>query len=196
MWTTHLFTIYPAMYERLRTEALALLASDPDPDYAAIEALPYLNNFTRELMRVWGPAVWAPRETAVDTVVQGIVVPKGTAVLVIPQVMHRNETVWGADCDAFDPDRWEALGERSASPAADVFAYETFIQGPRMCIGRVLALLEYKVAVLELVAAFRFDWIPLEQGGSGGAEKVRFINPGPVLRPKGGLKVRVRRAVD
>lgn len=117
--------------------------------------------------------------------------PKGTPILVMPHTVHRNPSIWGDDADKFDPSRWDRLSEETGS--ADVYAWEPFIQGPRMCIGRAMALLEFKTVVIECLSRFRFSALPIEQGGSGGLEKVVLVNPGPVLRPRRGLNVKVER---
>jgi cytochrome P450 len=81
----------------------------------------------------------------------------------------------------FNPDRWDVL----SGEAADMYAFQAFSQGPRICIGRQFGVMEFKTILIELVKRFRFERI-----GSG---EVEVINPGVVLRPLGGLKVKVVR---
>ena len=53
-----------------------------------------------------------------------------------------------------------------------------------MCIGRVMTLIEFKVILVEIIRRFDFEHIP---------QKIELVNPSPLLRPKGGLKVKVKR---
>jgi cytochrome P450 len=100
-----------------------------------------------------------------------------------PAVIQHNPTIWGEDCNEFDPDRWDRLeGE-----AADAHAFAAFMQGPRTCIGKVMTVIEFKVILIEMVS--KFDFEIMETG------EVELVNPSPLLRPKGGMKVRARRVV-
>lgn len=176
---------YPAEAQRLRTEVAGLLRHNPVPDYRDIEALPYLKNFTREVLRVQCPGVNVAREAIDDVVIQGVTIPKGTTVLMQPAIIQHNPTIWGSDCDEFKPDRWDRLeGE-----AADPWAFSAFSHGPRICIGRTLSMLEFKIILIELVSTFDFEGISNTK-----ASEMKLINPSPMLRPDGGIRVRVKRA--
>lgn len=53
-WAVHVLSIRQDVYARLRSEIMTLPV-DSDPDYLAIESLRYLNNFCREILRVYAP---------------------------------------------------------------------------------------------------------------------------------------------
>ncbi|KAB5580895.1 cytochrome P450 [Coniochaeta sp. 2T2.1] len=91
----------------------------------------------------------------------------------------RNPPIWGEDADKFDPDRWDRL----EGDGTDVHAWEPFLQGPRVCIVRALAWLEFRAVVVELVRRFGFGRV--EQG------EIALVNPSRVLRPAAGLRVKV-----
>jgi cytochrome P450 len=178
-------TEHPDEAKRLRAEVDELLRREPVPEQRSIENLPYLHNFTREVLRLQAPGVNIAREAVEDVVVQGVVIPKGTTVLIQPAVVQHNPTIWGPDCDEFRPDRWDRLkGE-----AADPWAFATFSLGPRVCIGKAMTMLEFKIILVELVC--RFDFEGLVAGAK--LSEIKLINPSPLLRPEGGLKVRVKR---
>ena len=40
--------------------------------------------------------------------------------------------------------------------AASPFAFEAFLNGPRICIGKTFALMEVKTQLVEIVSKFRF----------------------------------------
>ncbi|KAK3339643.1 cytochrome P450 [Lasiosphaeria hispida] len=184
-WATQLMIEHPAEAQRLRTEAVDLLHRKPSPDYRDIESLPYLKNFTREVLRVQCPGVNVAREATHDVVIQGVTIPKGTTVLMQPAIIQHNPTIWSPDCDEFKPDRWDHLeGE-----AADPWAFSAFSHGPRVCIGQALSMLEFKIILIELVSTFDFEGIDDTR-----ANEIKLINPSPMLRPDGGIRVRVKRA--
>ena len=114
-------------------------------------------------------------------VVQGVLIPKGTTVLTMPAAVQHNPSFWGPNADEFDPDRWDNL----SGEAADPYAFAAFSQGPRICIGRQFTVLEFKSIIIELVSKFRFEKV--------GEGEVELINPSVLLRPKGGLKIKVVR---
>lgn len=105
-------------------------------------------------------------------------VPKETEVLVVPAVANFNKNVWGPAADEFDPDRWDHLPETALDP----FAFQTFISGPRICLGKGFAMLEIKAILIELVRNFKFE---------ATSPKVEFQRQMLTLRPEGGLHLRV-----
>ena len=59
-WAVHVLSTHPAIQKRLRDEIMTLPAG-ADPDFAEIEGLRYLNNFCREVLRVYAPGRSLPR---------------------------------------------------------------------------------------------------------------------------------------
>ena len=131
-------------------------------------------------------AISSPREAIEDVVIQGVRIPKGTSIQIQPAVLQKNPTIWGEDCDIFDPDRWDRLeGE-----AADAIAFSAFLHGPRSCIGKAMSLLEFKTILIEIASRFEFELVDHRPG-----ERVEVLNPSPLLRPEGGMRVRVKRVI-
>ncbi|KAK1247392.1 hypothetical protein MKX07_002301 [Trichoderma sp. CBMAI-0711] len=184
-WTVHALTQHPHMQQRLRDEIHSAQHKKKQADgldAATIDSLPYLNNVLNESLRVYSPTLMAPWEAGQDLVIAGVAIPKGTTVTTIPAMVHLNPSIWGgaADVDEFNPDRWDA----ATGPAANPFAIEAFLNGPRTCPGRALALLEMKTVLVEVVGNFELE---------AAREEVQFENPSLTLKPKGGLWVRVKR---
>lgn len=121
----------------------------------------------------------APREATCDIEIAGVAIPKGTVIQLSPAVMNLSPAVWGLTAADFDPGRWDALPGAAASP----YAFETFHNGPRMCIGKQLSIMEMKAVLAELVGRFR-----IEAKGDGPLEVAR---PTFTLRPKEKLVVRL-----
>lgn len=118
-------------------------------------------------------------QAAVDMSIDGISIPKGTAIDLIAAVLQLNPTIWGDDADEVDPTRWDRLSGDQLSP----YAFVAFLQGPRICIGKTLAFMEMKIILAEIVRNFRI--LRVER-------PFTVQNPGFTLRPDG-LEVRFER---
>lgn len=120
------------------------------------------------------------RQAGQDMMIDGIFVPKDTTFDIIPAMPMLNPSIWGEDAEVADPERWDRLTPDQASP----YAFESFSNGPRMCIGKSFAMMEIKIILVELIR--RFGFFPVDK-------PFTIENPGFALRPKG-LEVRLERA--
>lgn len=176
LWTIYALSKSPAVQSRLRDEVLAL---EPSMISAkAIDELPYLDNVIREALRVYSPTLTVPWESLEDMTIAGVQIPKGTTVQVVPAMIQLNPEIWGADAEVFKPERWD--GE-TVSP----FAMETFSNGPRICPGKALALLNMKVLLVGMIREFKFE---IQED-----EDLEFRNPSLILRSKAPLRFKVER---
>lgn len=176
---------HPDVQDKLQEEVRNLYAESSEPSFDAIWALPYLNNFVREVLRLLCPgtypflgtlyppshmlmvddlapptAYYSIREAAEDVVIEGVAIPKGTQVDVMLHAIHRSREIWGDDADEFRPDRWDAL----TGDANNNFAFEAFLQGPRICPGRHFAMIGIKTSLVELVRQWHFVGIEKNDG--------------------------------
>ncbi|KAI1771885.1 cytochrome P450 [Hypoxylon cercidicola] len=199
-WSLYTLATQHPVQERLRSEINSLLETNPEPDYDSIFGLPYLHNFVREVLRLYPSSYMSQREAVRDLVIEGVAIPKGAQIDINMPLVHQHAQVWGADAGVFDPDRWDRRGDAASPSASSPFAFEAFLQGPRICPGRNFALAEVKAVLMELLARWRFLGIEDKDAGellAGGEEEVgrgvRFANPSLTLRPAGGLRVRFER---
>lgn len=128
-------------------------------------------------MRLYPPAPSINREAAVDDTYGDLKIAKGTAVLVMPWVIHRHRLYW-QEPDAFKPSRfWPENRDQ-----IDRFQYLPFGAGPRVCIGASFALQEAVIALAILLREHRFDVL-------------ETTKPWPVQKlttqPQGGLPMKV-----
>ncbi|KAI0490565.1 cytochrome P450 3A5 [Xylaria cf. heliscus] len=207
-WALYCLSTRHEIQDRLRTEVQALLKDNHKPTYDEMNGQPYLHNFIREVLRVYSPAITGPRQASKDLVIEGVYIPKDTHIDLHMPLIHHNQDVWGPDASVFDPERWDTLTGDRASP----YAFEAFIQGPRMCPGKNFALIEIKAMLIELVSKWRFlgierwdDMVGTEKIGEqrerdlliDGEEEVgrgiKLANPALTYRPAGGLLVRFER---
>lgn len=105
-------------------------------------------------------------------------IPKGTVLQLSPAVMNLHPLIWGSTAAQFDPDRWASR----TGDAASVFAFESFHHGTRMCVGRMLTLMEMKTFLAEMVTRFHV-------GSLVGGKDLEVAGPTFTLRPKDKLCV-------
>ncbi|KAI1406928.1 cytochrome P450 [Hypoxylon sp. FL1857] len=102
-WSLYVMALNPDIQDELRAE-LSTLSSNPT--YNELDRLPYLEAFSKEVLRIYSPSTTYHRETNTDIVVEGVHIPKGTLVDLCPSVTLLNPAIWGDDVDEFDPQRW------------------------------------------------------------------------------------------
>ncbi|KAF6809395.1 cytochrome P450 monooxygenase [Colletotrichum musicola] len=131
------------------------------------ENLPFFIACVKEAMRLQPSAallfgrVAPPR----GIVVHGEVIPEGTEMTSIPYIVHQNPTVYAPDPEAYRIERWlegevggntkEFIGEMKAANFG-------FGMGPRVCLGKDIAMMEIYKLFIELVR--RFDFEMLDEG--------------------------------
>ncbi|KAK9467714.1 cytochrome P450 [Lipomyces arxii] len=146
----------PEIQSKLREEIRTVLpnghASLPYVTYDQIDKLKYLNNFCKESLRVSPPVPATTREAEKDVMVDGIMIKKGTLLFVQIYGVNHSKAIWGEDADEFKPERWDSLPTEAISP----YSLLTFLQGPRSCIGRRFAEVEFKALLIALISTFNF----------------------------------------
>jgi cytochrome P450 len=178
-WTWLLLAENPEPLAEVRREVRAVCGADRARplDLAAVDSLRFTRAVVDESLRLYPPA-WVISRRALDPdVLLGFEVPAGAIVIMSPYLVHRDPQLW-QDPEAFDPSRF--LGERREAVARN--AYLPFGAGPRLCIGRDLALLE--ATILTALLVDEFDVRPVDPSGGG-------AHAGGSRRPAGGLPARV-----
>lgn len=189
IWAIYLLSLHPAMQTRLRDEVRAGL---PSPDSGAsitaadIEHLPYLNAVCAEVLRHHSPVPMTLREANIDTSIQGVHVPKGTMIYIVPWATNRDPKLWGADVDEFEPERW--LNDASGGAGTN-YALLTFLHGPRSCIGEKFARGEFACLVAAFVGRFEFELADPRMAD----ERTIPIKRGATSKPENGLWMKTRK---
>ncbi|TFK65852.1 cytochrome P450 [Pluteus cervinus] len=193
----------PEKQERLRNELASFRADDPSWD-DLMNGLPYLDAVTHEILRLHPPVGETTRVAAEDDIlpfakpvtlssgetVSSLVIPKGTVVGVPIRAMNRSEAFWGEDAKTFVPERW--LDEDKMGGAKDISGHKhilTFSDGPRICLGRAIALTEFKSVLSVLIRNYRFE---LPEGPKTIIERHRSILPRPKVAGQQGALVPLR----
>ncbi|KAI0117634.1 cytochrome P450 [Hypoxylon sp. NC0597] len=180
-WCAYTLATNHHIQQKLRDEISELAARKPNFTFSDVDSLTYLNNFIKEVLRLYAPSTSHHRQAGKDMMIDGVFVPKGTTFDVVPAMPQLNPLIWGEDAEVADPTRWERLTRDQASP----FAFEPFSNGPRMCIGKSYAMVEIKIILVELIRRFRFFKVD---------KPFTIENPGFSLRPKG-MEVRLEKIV-
>ncbi|OQV00112.1 hypothetical protein CLAIMM_05650 [Cladophialophora immunda] len=176
-WTLYALTLHPEVQDRLRAEVLSTVTS-ASPSYEELDGMHFMNNVMKEVLRYYPPAPNFPRQAAEEVEIEGVRIPKGTLIMIAPAAPQYNTHIWGPTAEQFDPDRWDRLPE----PANDPYVSLAFSAGPRVCIGKSFAILEFKAIIAELIRNFSF-------------ENTGLVEPqksGPSLRPLNGMRLKVR----
>ncbi|KAK9254793.1 cytochrome P450 [Lipomyces tetrasporus] len=139
--------------EKLRAEVRDAFPGGVDDIKTAdqIESLKYTNNVMRELMRVNPPVISTARESSQDIVIDGETIYKGTMLNISIKGLNYSKKLWGPDTYEFNPDRWDGR------QADNAYAYMTFLQGTRACIGRRFAEIEFKCILASFVGRYLFE---------------------------------------
>jgi cytochrome P450 len=150
------------------------------PTAADVPRLKYTEWVVREAMRLYPPAWGIAREALADCEIGGYDVPKGTQLFLTQWLVHRDGR-WFEDPEAFQPERWD----NDLVKRLPRCAYFPFGDGPRICVGNHFAIME---AVLILATIARRYRLSVEPG------QTLELLPSITLRPKHGLRMRVRRS--
>ena len=155
------------------TWAIHLLANNQD-EQAALSLNPDRSSRVfDETLRLFPPAWLITRRTMEPVVVDEVEIPGDSLVIVSPWVTHRHESIWDKP-NEFIPDRM-----KDGPPQ---LGYLPFGAGPRLCIGRDMALLEGKKILADLFG--RWKVTPLTSGPVP-------IDASVTLRPISGLPMRI-----
>ena len=178
-WAWQLLTMHPETMSRLRAESAQLVAGG-GPTFSDLANLPYTAAVVDEVLRLYPPAWLITRRSHEDDILDGVEVAAGSLVIVSPWLVHRHESMWERP-HQFMPERFlDDAGQRRRD-VVNGPGYIPFGAGPRLCIGRDMALVE---AILVLAAiAPRIELEPVGPTPSA--------MPLVTIRPRGGLPMRV-----
>lgn len=145
--------------------------------------LPYLSAVIAEAGRIH-PPFGLPLERQVPAhgaVVCGQHLKGGTIVGMSAWAAHRDPSVFGDDCDEWNPDRWLCDPEKKKKMDGSLL---TFGAGHRSCLGKNISLLEIHKVVPTLLKKFNFEVVGPEEGGAWDVQNRWFV-------PQHGFKVRL-----
>ncbi|KAK8944823.1 Cytochrome P450 714C2 [Platanthera zijinensis] len=145
-WTLLLLALYPQWQKALREEIMEVSAGQPLTPHM-LSKLTKMGWVWNEVLRLYSPAPNVQRQAREEVVIGEVVIPKGTNMWVDVVGMHHDRALWGDDVNEFKPERFK---DHINGGCKHRMGFIPFGFGGRICIGRNLTILEYKV-VLSLI---------------------------------------------
>ncbi|KZV28440.1 hypothetical protein F511_03243 [Dorcoceras hygrometricum] len=175
---------HPEVEASLLAEADKIIGENVElASYEQIRELHYLHAAIYESMRLYPPVQFDSKYCLQDDLLpDGSFVKSGTRVTYHPYAMGRMEEIWGSDCLKFKPERWLKDG---IFLQQDPFRYPVFQAGPRVCLGKELALVELKIVAISVLLKFHVKLAESQ-------DSVPRFSPGLTSTFQDGLQVLIR----
>ncbi|KAL6590961.1 hypothetical protein ACP70R_050143 [Stipagrostis hirtigluma subsp. patula] len=188
-WIFYNLAKNPHVVSTIRNELASIAYGESNSSVAFFEAeatksLVYLEAALFESLRLHPPGP-IERKAVLDDdeLPSGHKVHSGETILISIYAMGRMESVWGKDCHEYRPERWLSMdGAKLRSVPSHKFL--AFNSGPRMCLGKDIAVTQMKTIVAAVV--WNFDMEVLD--GQSIEPKLSCI-----LQMKNGLMVLVNK---
>jgi len=170
--------------ERLLLEEIDRLGKQhgSDPSSADLKSYTFVEGVVKEALRLYGPIPFTDRQAAERMALKGgLTVLPEQIVHISMRDIHRNASYW--------PDPLQFLPERFVK-GSDIYedqnhhAFLAWGLGPRMCVAADFALMEAKLALINLYAKFTFEYTD---------EKPFKLTFGASLGPEHGVEVYVHK---
>ena len=140
-WTWYLLNENPKVKAKVAAEIERVTGGEPVTP-AHIPELTYVAQVAQEVLRLYPPVGFYPRQSLVDQKLGPYEVKAGEHIMLAPYVTHRLPEYWERP-DEFDPDRFE----KSRADAQHPFAFFPFGKGRRICLGQHFAMMEMVLAI-------------------------------------------------
>jgi cytochrome P450 len=164
-WLSLTLSRHPDVEQKLRNELYdkvpeLMNGQIPSLTMDQAQTLTYLDAVIKETLRLNPPGPLAMRQAEKDThLVDGTFVAKGETVSMSPYVVGRLKSVWGDDALEFKPERFiDATTDKPRVVSS--FDFLSFHAGPRICIGKHLAMLQLKLLTATLLSRYRLEVLP------------------------------------
>lgn len=145
----------PEVEERLVAEIDEVLGSRVFVRSEDISKLKYLEQVSKEALRLHPPQPAITRMTNEAVTLGGLDIPVQTSVMVDAYVLHHHAKYW-EDPEKFDPDRFAPANQDKVAH----YAYLPFSLGRHSCIGMRFANLETKIVIARLLQVFKLTLVP------------------------------------
>ncbi|XP_051154633.1 cytochrome P450 6k1-like [Leptopilina boulardi] len=132
----------------------ALQANDGKITYDMVMTLPYLDMVLSETLRLYPILPYLDRVALNDYKIPetNLQIEKGT-VIIVPMVgLHRDEKYF-SNPNIYDPERFSEENKKSLTPCV----YMPFGEGPHICIGQRLGLLQSKLGIIHIISKYEIS---------------------------------------
>lgn len=160
-WLLYFMAEYPEIQRKMQQEVDDILSDEQimPIEQNIIDKLEYIEAVAHETLRLKAVAPLLCMESNVDTELGGVLIPKGTPVMLLTRggVLHEENFT---DAHEFKPERW--LESKPTGCIHNRNASLPFGAGPRACPGRNLAMLEIKMAMAMVCKNFSVSRVDAE----------------------------------
>ncbi|OQV00568.1 hypothetical protein CLAIMM_06048 [Cladophialophora immunda] len=157
----HYLCKYPKYYRLVQDEVDNFYGANKGAEpitYLQTQQLPILQAVVKEATRLLPSIVFQLLRHAPDNfTVRGQYIPAGTIVGISPMAQNRDCDIFGGDADEFRPERW--LEDRDKAGYMDTSLMTFGGSGPRMCVGKNIALVEIHKFVAQLLYYFDVEMV-------------------------------------
>ncbi|KAG6623522.1 Cytochrome P450 [Phytophthora cinnamomi] len=160
-WFFYCLSQNPQVETKVRNELLSklpeLFNGDCSPSMDEVSELTYVEAALRETLRLYPSVPIVSKEAVEDAVLSdGTFIAAGALAGLPMYGLGRMPHVWGPDAAEFKPERWI---DSQTGKLISVSAYQfiAFNAGPRLCLGKNLAMLEMKLIVASLLSKYHVE---------------------------------------
>ncbi|XVF09883.1 hypothetical protein REPUB_Repub07fG0135500 [Reevesia pubescens] len=157
-WTLLLLAMHPDWQNQLREEIKEVIGDDEEIDFTKLAGLKKMGWVMNEVLRLYSPAPNAQRQAREDIKVDDLIIPNGTNMWIDVVAMHHDPAIWGDDVYEFRPERFK--DDHLYGGCKHKMGFLPFGFGGRMCVGRNLTMMEYKVVLTLMLTRFSFSISP------------------------------------
>lgn len=142
------------LYQEINQQLPSVDGCAPPLSWEQLDACPLVLGVIQESMRLKPVAPYIFLEGCEDTVIAGYNIPKGVLLTLLLSANSYDESIF-EDALSFKPERWAQMSEQTLKQVnRDLMP---FGGGARLCPGRLLSLVEMKIALIELLRRFKFS---------------------------------------
>jgi retinoid hydroxylase len=156
-WALYLLATLPEHRERIRAELKTLPDAGNGPlTPGALQALPWLDCFFREVSRLYAPVLHLPRGVLKPVLFSDVVIPPGVATRLAIAAGHRLPHVF-TEPEWFDPGRFVPPREEDKRRP---YGLVPFGAGSRVCIGINFSQIEVKALIAHVLRHYDLEPLP------------------------------------
>ncbi|KAK7380313.1 hypothetical protein VNO78_32821 [Psophocarpus tetragonolobus] len=156
-WTLLLLAMHEDWQIQLREEIREVVGDPKELDINVLAGLRKMKWVMNEVLRLYPTAPNVQRQAREDIKVDNLTVPNGTNMWIDVVGMHHDPALWGKDVNEFRPERF--MNDVNGG-CNHKMGYLPFGFGGRMCVGRNLSFMEYKIVLTLLLSRFSFRVSP------------------------------------
>ncbi|KAK4846276.1 hypothetical protein QYF36_015281 [Acer negundo] len=164
-WFFWLIATHPSVENKILEEIRANIQTGKDGDQERLfstaqelNRLVYLHAALCETLRLYPSVPFNHKATTLpDVLPTGHHVNQDTKILISFYSMGRLEEIWGKDCLEFKPERW--ISEQGQVVHRPSYQFAAFGAGPRICIGKDIALVQMKMVATAMLWNYRMQLV-------------------------------------